>query len=115
MNTDQLIQSHPNPALLILRGVRLILKSRRRWTKGAMARDRFGETVMSYGSDASCFCLYGAVRRASDELGLTSYRSWAITSLNTAAGGCMITFNDREKTRHQDVIALLDRAIQEAA
>ncbi|BCJ91804.1 hypothetical protein IZ6_25390 [Terrihabitans soli] len=120
MNVYKKIQNHPNPALLILRGVRLILSDPKRWTKGSLARTSRGKEVTEVSPSASCFCLEGALFRAEHELKLSnidrvSARSIIQSVLPKPFGMSIWLFNDSKRTSHKRLLKVIDLAIKEAA
>lgn len=86
------------------------------WTKGCFARSAKGAPVETYSSEATCWCLIGAVRVSAYRLyqsGKTRIpASKALTVLQSIVpGGHVASFNDKQ-TSVDDVLALIDQAIQ---
>lgn len=103
--------SHP-----VLKEVRALLTDPTHWSKGAMAKDPWGGHLKNpKDPTASCWCLYGALLAQSTEQRTVLQ---AVGDLSAAYGSPdthmnLIRFNDSHRTRHADVLALLDKAIGE--
>jgi hypothetical protein len=97
------------------------------WTQNAMARMGNSQGVDPVDPRATCWCLVGALRRAthfSPTMTLTahayarSYRAFSATHDYLAQFiplddiDDMILFNDAEETTQEDVIAVLDKALK---
>lgn len=101
------------------------------WLQGEYAQDVCGQGLDPWDDDVSCMCLVGAVDRAAVELGIVTKPDdcddlrfehvetaepvqEAIQALQDALGpsGLVSDFNDDPHTLHEDVITLLDRAIE---
>lgn len=96
----------------ILLGALDILSQSKHWTRHVAARNRHGESVFFADNDAYCFCLFGAVARASSDLG-ESVTSQVRDAANNAIcdnvpGGLVLEFND--KGTHAKVVDLLTTA-----
>lgn len=84
------------------------------WTKGAMGRNAEGVSVASKDPTAVCWCLLGGMVKItgggiSDPKRFLALRS----ALNKASGGVGLgSFNDT--ATHEQVLALIDRAIEHA-
>lgn len=110
----------------ILARAREILDPREAWTKRQSARDATGRVVPATGPEATCFCVLGACDRAMKGLGLwgaglPSNRIWNET-VGVLDGltrddrfGAIAYWNDAPARTHDDVLELLDRAVQVAA
>lgn len=87
-------------------------------TKGLFARDAVGNPVSPESPNAACYCILGAFRSTED--GLTTEASErAQRRFAYMAGVAPIfwaigLFNDRDETMQQTILALLDKAIEEA-
>ena len=99
----------------IITGIKQLLSDPDHWTKGAYAR--YGKDQAPICPDhrsAKCFCLGGAlIRLTRDTLECT-----AVADLLRGQMGCgkkyhtIPQFNDAPETTHEDVIGLLDRALE---
>lgn len=97
----------------ILRGAREILSDPDRWTRQFQARDSEGDCVAWNNPGAVCFCLMGAINRASmditpDDRAL-AYE--AMDVLDKVIDTAIPLFNDRPTTTHDDILEALDSAI----
>lgn len=97
-----------------LKKARKLIAKKEKWTKGS---------YHDYSNGA--FCAIGALREADGPGEYAAYKAlgFAVTSLHpkTAAArsaqdpeSVVITFNDRKKTKHEDVLAIFDFAIENA-
>jgi len=84
------------------------------WTQNEMARNAEGEAVLFTSDEASCFCIYGAICRA------TFQRDGGIDGAcevyNSTLGGAVsspIFWNDRLGRTQEEVVKYLDKLIQE--
>lgn len=95
----------------LLLAARLLLDRPEHWTKNAFGRRSPDSPPTGWSNPyATCFCLMGAVRRASEQTGVSSLH--ATIALRTVLGNNGITcFNDDPSTTHEDVLAAIDRAI----
>lgn len=117
----------PKPVLL---RAREIIAVPEHWTQFELAEDNFGFPVFPFDPDAYCFCLIGAIDRATAELTDFDFRKYdddpsvaisdiedlplastAIRKLHTLIPGLVSDFNDDHT--HEEVIGLLDRALAE--
>ncbi len=94
----------------VLKGARELLSDEKRWTKGALARDKDGhETGIAVDPDAVCWCAYGAIEHCNKEgYGAEIAMNRVVRGLGWPSIGA---FNDADSTTHADVLALFDRAI----
>lgn len=99
--------------LEILRGARELLAKPERWTKGESARDAWGKPISAFSTQATCFCLIGALYRAGGSLTeIVSIRK-ALQLLKTIGSlRSLAAFSDEQAT-HADILALLDRGIEQ--
>lgn len=89
------------------------------WTKGDFARDVGGKGVAATDPAACCFCAHGAIHRVRGLHNRAAIEDacWATAALNSAltlisGHDTVPEFNDAPETRHADVMALFDVAIQ---
>lgn len=107
----------PNP-----KTVRATLKQARRliaekgWTQDTYARDANGERVDEDSRQATCFCIYGAVKRAKPQWLVEQDTMDCLDDLAAGITGFrnIVGFNDRPTTTREDVLAALDQAIEVA-
>lgn len=93
--------------------VRELLSDPEHWTKGSYARNAKGLSVYSDSHDAQSFCLIGAASRCSTDHGVTGA---VILRMQRACPIPILSrFNDDPRTTHADVLAVIDRAIEEPA
>lgn len=110
-----------------LKATRALISEPERWSKGASAKDVNGWPVATLSSTAKTFCLDGACHLStvgqSGRLFASSTSSFfqrymdiqqALQAQIPSLSAGYIdywTWNDRPSTRHEDVLAVLDRAI----
>lgn len=85
------------------------------WTKGANARNNRQVVVPWNSPYATCFCIYGAVRRSIQELGMSDMLDYPVMRrLHYAApmGFNAIDVNDCAQSK-RDVLDLIDRALEQ--
>lgn len=91
--------------LEILRAARKLITSRKRWTKGAGARDAHGFSTPVTSERAVCWCTSGALGRV-DQFGAID----ALTALDDLTPRRdAVQYNDTRS--HRSVLRLFDRAI----
>lgn len=101
----------------ILVRAREILADPARWTRGEAARTKTGIATASSSEHATCFCTIGAMERARHELGKRSGEvDRAMQAFRDAIPPgrpriLISTFNDDPKTKHEDILTVLDTAI----
>lgn len=96
---------------------RKLLETPKAWTKGTYARDADGNKVSSYDKNAVCWCLEGAIHKASDSLRGHSTEIWDVMEkfLQDKYGYLNIaSYNDQTVREHSDVIQMLDSFIADA-
>jgi hypothetical protein len=109
---ERLAEAEREETLRVLREVRHVLSAEERWTKHMAARDGDGKRVQSCDSRAAAWCLHGAVIYAAGDDRPTVRRVvQAIWSAHPSIRS-LATFNDRDSTKHADVLSLLDRTIE---
>lgn len=92
----------------VLLGMRDLLDSPERWTRGVFGRDEQGHMVGALNDRARAWCLVGAACKV-DPHGECVNEARDI--LGELAGGELTAWNDRPERTHAEVIDLLDRAI----
>jgi hypothetical protein len=88
------------------------------WTQGSLTRDAQGATQCSY-AEATCYCSWGAILAASDELDLANpsvrlYAEDLFESTYAEPGVSLISWNDRPGRTQAEVVAAFDAAIVKA-
>jgi predicted aconitase len=98
----------------ILVGAREILSDPNRWTREFQARDIEGRCIAWNEPEAVCFCLMGAINRASRDIDPDDITPAydAMNVLDSVIDAAIPTFNDRPTTTHEDVLKALDAAIK---
>lgn len=92
---------------------RELLSKPENWTKGTRARDFYRRSVDTKAPEACQWCLLGALDKVSDcQSQFVSLIRAMRTVSNANSSTALFTFNDRRSTKHADVIALFDRAIE---
>lgn len=88
------------------------------WTKGFMARDGEGQPTQPLHQAAVCWCVMGALVKASvkpeSDFGASSADSAALLHRFLPWGVGLAEFNDDPTTGQEDVLRLLDQAIAAA-
>lgn len=117
------IRSGRKTILSVLREVKAVLSTPKTWCKGHAAVNSVGEScnpVNQNPGDMACrWCLVGAIVKA-----LGKQSGWPLNQQSNLARGVykavsaavppgwnLASWNDAPKTKHKDVLALLDRAI----
>ena|SRR3990167_1311127 len=102
-----------------LKAARALLSNSKRWTKGAFAKrtKRSVVWVSPFSVEATCWCLMGAIRKVTDDNDTANVV--AIDALEECLPEiyhhfALSVFNDAQTTKHKDVMALLDCAIENA-
>lgn len=102
----------------VLVEARRILTPDGAWTQGVLARDATGAEVGYDDDTATCWCVDGAVTLAADEGDGRNDPSWSAAweALKEVAPGdwnvALIDWNDAPGRTQAEVLALLDRAIE---
>lgn len=98
----------------ILTAVKKLVSKPASWTKKTNARNVYGQEVSYEDADATCFCLNGAVNRATFRI--NCYYDVYVKireSLQEAAGTAnLIAYNDDLATTHKDIINMLNKALR---
>lgn len=94
----------------ILRKAKALIDTPEKWTKGENAKDVHGNEVGILASEATCFCMEGALKRVGVGYG---ERPWVL--LGIAATGKprlgIWEWNDRRGRTHAEVMEAFDKAI----
>lgn len=105
----------------VLKAVQELLTPPEQWTKHTYARDGLGRRTNVTGSDAVCWCLDGAILKATadeDPHSLATDRAeislnhtlQRLPDLSRGIGG-FVEWNDHPETTHDDVMNLLAEAV----
>jgi len=103
----------------ILKGARALLVEKG-WTQGALARDPAGAAVSPYAPEAMCFCVEGALLRATVDLwpdgeatrrALDIHDAYLMPRVPSGYGGAFV-LNDASDTV-DPILELLDKAIKD--
>jgi hypothetical protein len=92
-----------------------VLTSPARWTKGVFARDKEGFGVHAISIYATCWCFYGAIRKACHLLELTSLESAQAEDALAAAGSdklhqqSVVTWQDSSQRTFEDMQQFLTK------
>lgn len=104
-----------NKHIEILKNARSIINTPDNWTQDAVARNNINEKVSAHSSEAVCWCAMGAMYKASKNNLSEDYQK-AFYFLDSEAKNTIyftvLNFND--KTDHEAVLGLFDRAIERA-
>ena len=104
----------------ILVQARHLLQKPQSWSQGAFAYNEGDHRVSFTDPNACSFCLEGAIRRAAlrgcaSEAQLERALMLVRTTIHVPGNYSSIQgWNDRETTKHSDVLAVLDKAIAAA-
>lgn len=100
-----------------LKATKAVIDTPEKWTQVAFARNASGEAVSAFDSSAVCYCLRGALTKATAGMGdnreARAAIVWAIKGLNYHYS-IIYVFNDHPDTTHAMVMAVLDKAIETA-
>ena len=110
MSTSQMSYAESVEIKRVLQSVLRLLESPDRWTRAAAARTSNGSVVGPMDIRAVRWCLSGAVRRCLPKGHLYQIFACLRTQLPSSHHK-LIDFNDALGTTHEDVVALLKRAI----
>lgn len=104
-------------ALSLARRVRELLSEPGRWTQGAKARTATGAECLALNPSAACWCLLGAMVKCApgrtDEVRADLTRALYSKVYWSLPYGFFTEWHDNPKTTHADVLALLDRVIED--
>lgn len=68
---------------------------------------------MAHDPRADKWCMWGALQRAASEGAGWAFAAFGLTLLERAAGTTdLVKFNDQRTTKHADILATFDRAIE---
>lgn len=90
----------------VLSDVRFALTPKEHWTQRAWALSKHKNSVEYMSKNAVCWCLGGAIRAAG---------GWPpLLEQYFAVSGSLLTYNDRPRRTHAQILNQLDRAIEKA-
>lgn len=95
----------------ILTSARAILAEPSSWTQGVYARDKNNELTDPDDDDATCFCLWGALKAAASRFPVAPPWQVQVDAYNAFGIPDIPEFNDAASTTHADVLNVLDEAI----
>ena len=100
---------------ITLRAARELLSKPGTWTQGVMARDASGQKSQApWSPHAVCWCLEGAIQRASDATRFearTATPRDVLLAIEKEVGQKAARWNDDPSRTQEEVLALLDRMI----
>lgn len=99
-----------------LLAVRELIAVPERWVKGDWARSASGRDVFWGSEKAVCWCIRGAVNLVEQYSPSNSYRAQeklALMATGKSELMALAEWNDAPQRTHADVLALLDRALEE--
>lgn len=102
-----------------LRKLRKYLSKSSNWTKHAAYRDKEGKPTRR--TEATCACLLGAIAIVSDGRGRPENNDRfngmydVLAAIRPEGYVSLPAFNDDPATKHEDVLDLLDKAIEKSA
>lgn len=96
----------------VLIATRKIISQPHKWTQRTIARDEQGRPVPYDNEKAFSYCLQGAIQVPCGSDWMLRSKVQVVLSKLTPLGN-HISFNDSQKTKHEYVLDLLDRAIAE--
>lgn len=94
----------------LLKAARELISVPERWTRKAMARDRYNAPVLATSSKAVCWCLDGALLMVGAGVPFKLIHD-AEGFLTRASGWCFISWQDHFSRTHAEVMAMCGRAI----
>jgi hypothetical protein len=102
-------------AVEILTKAKELISSPEHWCQEAYSRDINGVSCDRKSPDVNSFCIIGAIFKATDEGVIYDEEIKVWNALNNIVGDYAIsTWNDKEGRTHDEVMALLDKAIENA-
>ncbi len=102
-------------AVQILTETRELLSVRKRWTQRQMAKDYYGKSTLVHDKNAKCWCLLGAVFKnmgSTPQRLITPFLKRAIAMEGDRPALSIVRFNDTPTRKHEDILRVLDRAIE---
>ena len=101
----------------IVERARALVATPQTWTQGEFARNAGGEPVSWRSPEAAQFCLWGALNRAAYDM--TSHRYASVGLADRAAAalrrGVPSLSGVNDRGMHADVLAVLDKYLQQVA
>lgn len=95
----------------LLRAARERISNPDHWTKNTNARDANGTTCSVFSHAACSFCAMGTVfKETRNNRNLEGDCFTALSVVGNSLG--IATFNDAKTTKHKDVLAMFDKAIE---
>lgn len=111
--------TQPRSTRATLEAARALIATRRTWTRDAAARDREGRRVRAMNAEAVRFCALGALVRIDGRFEDRAEELLDLASKELFGEPDVVAVNDdpnvSERTSHQRVLRIYDRAIELAA
>lgn len=96
-----------------LRALRAVFSDASKWTQDAYARDAKGRNVAAErANNAKSWCLHAAILRVT-KYNMSRVYDCIVALLRLPVRTSLIAWNDAEGRTFQDVISLIDKAIEE--
>ncbi len=96
----------------LLIAARWLISDKSRWTKGASAKDKEGNSDYPWSTDACKFCSFGAVGAFNADPSIVEAAKKSLNKFfDKEKYTYFISFNDHPKTKHEEVLEAFDRAI----
>lgn len=106
-----------NRSIEIMKAARVILAEPKHWTKGAMARDATGRPCTSNSPKAVCWCIEGAIEKATRSEMYVGTPGYLVAHLLTEKTDTqhfgVHVWNDDPSRTHAEVLELLDKMTHE--
>lgn len=97
--------------LKVLKKARSLLRAKKNWTQGTLARTKTGRPCTEDSKRAVCFCSAGALIKASVEVGDISWAAHRIFA-SVIEDLSIPYWNDVSTRTHKEVLAAFDKAIK---
>lgn len=107
---------NPEDTLTVLKMGRQLIEDPENWTKGTLARDRYGSNVGTTDTKATQWCAVGALQahRLDYPEAISPAHSMLMSALpkSRRRSSYIQGFNDNPQTTHRQVMNMFDRAIK---
>ncbi len=98
----------------ILTDTRKTLEPPQAWAKGVLSETNAQQCCSPRDCDAVCWCLLGGIYKNCDRIDEEVVYDFVAEFLPREYLNSIPSFNDDSKTTHEDVLAILDKAIAKA-